>query len=318
MAVPSSTYTLVMKSLAVALVLTIMTSFPHDAVAASGGAMGGGFSSRGGSRSSYSSRSRDHYWTRSSMNYNYVYREYRGGCCGYRQNYTPPRQNGMQEKYMEGFLYASVAIGVIFVLALIVLTYFDKIGPKTSVVKLQVALKGTACSLQRDLNHIALKADTTTQEGYKYVLEESAKALLRHSEFWLLSYLSENIRSDEHQAERLFYDLSFQERSKFDEETLVNVDNHQEQKSTLEIVSTSASPFIVVNLLVATARQLNLSPIHSVSDLKDILKQLGGLPKSEILAAHVLWTPQDENDYLSPERLLQDYPNLMDLKSKLD
>ncbi|XP_078172573.1 FLUCTUATING-LIGHT-ACCLIMATION protein 1, chloroplastic-like [Carex rostrata] len=318
MVVPSWMHTLATKSMALGLLLTIMTSFPHDAVAASGGAMGGGFSSRGVSRSSsgsgYRSRdpySRDHYST-------YVYREYRGGCCGYRQNYTPPRQNGMHEKYMEGFIYASIAFGVIFVLAFIALTYFDKIGTKTSVVKLQVALKGTACSLQRDLNHIALKADTSTQEGYKYILEESAKALLRHSEFWLLSYLSENTRSDEHQAERLFYDLSFQERSKFDEETLVNVDNHQEQKSTLEIVSTSASPFIVVNLLVAVTRQLKLSPIHSVSDLKDVLKELGGLPKSEILAAHVLWTPQDENDYLSPERLLQDYPNLMDLRSKLD
>ncbi|KAJ3697539.1 hypothetical protein LUZ61_001244 [Rhynchospora tenuis] len=291
------------------LILVLIVSFSHIAAAASGGAMGGGFSSARISKASYSTGSRYAYSTPSTT---YVYRD---SCCGSRRVYTLLHQNGMEERDMRIFFIAVVVSGVIIAL---LLAYFDKNRPKPSIIKLQVALKGQGCSLQQDLNNIALKADTSTKEGYKYVLEESARALLRNSEHWLLSYLSEQTKCDEKQAENLFYELSFEERSKFDEETLVNIDNHQEQKSVLEDVSTSATPFIVVNVILATAGPLKLSPINTATDLKAILKKLGGLAKREILAAHVLWTPQDENDQLSAERVFQDYPLLTEFKDKLD
>ena len=53
-------------------------------------------------------------------------------------------------------------------------------GDSISVVKIQVGLLGTARSLQRDLERIADKADTSSPEGLHYVLEETALALLRN------------------------------------------------------------------------------------------------------------------------------------------
>jgi uncharacterized membrane protein len=41
---------------------------------------------------------------------------------------------------------------------------------KYSVLKLQVGLLGMARTLQRDLDRIAQRADTTTEEGLHYVL----------------------------------------------------------------------------------------------------------------------------------------------------
>ncbi|KAJ4755815.1 Myelin-associated oligodendrocyte basic protein isoform 1 [Rhynchospora pubera] len=310
MELPSSSYPLARKSMALVLILVLIVLLSHNAAAASGGAMGGGFSSARISKASYSTSTRSRY-TYSTPYTTYVYRD---SCCGSRRTYTLLHQNGMEERDMRVFFIAVLVSGVMITL---LLAYFDKNRSMPSVIKLQVALKGQGCSLQQDLNDIALKADTSTQEGYKYVLQESARTLLRNSEYWLLSYLSEQTKCDENQAENLFYELFFEERSKFDEETLVNIDNHQEQKRMSD-VSTSSTPFIVVNVILATAGPLKLSPINTATDLKAILQKLGGLAKREILAAHVLWTPQDENDHLSAERVFQDYPLLTEFKDKLD
>ncbi|KAJ4756246.1 hypothetical protein LUZ62_090651 [Rhynchospora pubera] len=294
--------------MALSLLLVLIALFLHDTAAASGGAMGGSFSSKASS----SSRSRHVYSTSSTT---YVYRD---SCFGSRRIYTVHQicRMGSGGGDIRSFFIAVFALGAMVVIAY---TIYDRYRPKPSVVKLQVALNGKACSLQQDLNHIALKTDTSTQDGYKYILEESAKALLRHSEYWLSSHLLERTCHEGKEAETLFSNISFEERCKFDEETLVNIDNHQEQQNTREAaVFTSANPFIVVNMIVATDGPLKLSPINSATDLKDILKKLGGLAKSEILAAHVLWTPQDENDHLSAERVLKDYPLLTELKDKSD
>ncbi|KAJ1696778.1 hypothetical protein LUZ63_005290 [Rhynchospora breviuscula] len=294
--------------MALSLLLVLIALFFHDTAAASGGAMGGSFSSKASS----SSRSRRVYST------SYTTYAYRDSCFGSRRIYTVHQIRMGSRGDIHSFFIAVFALGAMVVIAY---TLYDRYRPKPSVIKLQVmtfALDGKACSLQQDLNHVALKADTSTQDGYKYILEESAKALLRHSEYWLSSHLLERTSHDGKEAETLFYDISFEERSKFDEETLVNIDNHQEQKNTREAVSTSANPFIVVNVIVATDGPLKLSPVNSATDLKDILKKLGGLAKSEILAAHVFWTPQDENDHLSAERVFQDYPLLTGFKDKLD
>ncbi|KAJ3697094.1 hypothetical protein LUZ61_000799 [Rhynchospora tenuis] len=304
MTVPSFPHTLATKSMALSLFLVLIALFLHDTVAASGGAMGGGFSSK----STSSSRSSHVYSTPSTA---HVYRD---SSFGSHRIYTvhQVRTGGGDIRI---FFIAVFAMGVMVAIAY---TIYDRYRPQPSVIKLQVALNGKACSLQQDLNHIALKADTSTEDGYKYILEESAKALLRHSEYWLSSHLLERTSHDGKEAETLFNDISFEERSKFDEEKLVNIDSHQEQKNMREAVPTSANPFIVVNVIVATDGPLKLSPINSATDLKDILKKLGGLAKSEMLAAHVLWTPQDENDHLSAERVFQDYPLLTELKDKSD
>ncbi|KAJ4791190.1 Myelin-associated oligodendrocyte basic protein isoform 1 [Rhynchospora pubera] len=311
MAVSSSPQPLATKSMALALILVLIASFTYDAAAASGGAMGGGFSSSETSSRSSSSHGDSSHSTRSTT---YVYRD---SCCGYSRNRTPVPQNEMQGRDEDAaMLNFIITVFVIGMMVLIVLKFYKTdLRSKPSVVKLQVALNG-ACSLQQDLNNIARKANNSTQEGYKYVLEESAKALLRYSEFWLSSHLLERTAYDEKRAESIFYDISFEERCKFDAETLINIDNHKDEKNTWVVVSSSTSPnpFIVVNVIVATAGPLKLSPIISTAtDLRAILKKLGGLAKSEILAAHVLWTPQDENDRLSAERVFQDYPLLRKL-----
>ncbi|GJP58689.1 hypothetical protein CLOP_g2338 [Closterium sp. NIES-67] len=57
---------------------------------------------------------------------------------------------------------------------------------RSSVVRLQVGLLGTARKLQRDLDQMASRADTGSQEGLHTILQETVLALLRNPDYWHL------------------------------------------------------------------------------------------------------------------------------------
>lgn len=58
-------------------------------------------------------------------------------------------------------------------------------GERVAVGRLQVALLGSARQLQRDLDRIAARADTSSAEGLHYVLQETVLALQRNPDYWV-------------------------------------------------------------------------------------------------------------------------------------
>jgi uncharacterized membrane protein len=50
-----------------------------------------------------------------------------------------------------------------------------------------------------------------------------------------------------------------------------------------------------------------------LQDLQEALTMLGGLARDDIIAAELLWTPQEKGDAYSKDELLADYPNLMNV-----
>ncbi|KAK9691777.1 hypothetical protein RND81_09G219300 [Saponaria officinalis] len=233
-----------------------------------------------------------------------------------------------------GGLYAGPAIGVgvgagsslIFVLmgfaAFVLLSGFlsdrDEGGvlratEKTTVIKLQVGLLGMARSLQSDLNKIAESADTSTPEGLSYVLTETTLSLLRHPDYCISAYSSVDVKRSIDEGERRFNQLSIEERGKFDEETLVNVNNIKRQGSKSTRSTGFSNEYIVITILVAAEGVLKLPTINGSIDLKEALQKLASIPSSKTMAVEVLWTPQNENDTLSERELLEDYPLLRPL-----
>ncbi|CAA7041763.1 unnamed protein product [Microthlaspi erraticum] len=181
---------------------------------------------------------------------------------------------------------------------------------KTSVLKLQVGLLGSGRTLQEDFNRLAENADTSTLEGLSYVLTEATLALLRHPDYCISCYSSVDVKCKEEEGENLFNQLSIEERGKFDEETLVNVDSIKRQSSKIRTARGFANEYIVVTILVAAKGIQKLQPINGIEDLKEALQKLGSIPRNRIMAVEVLWTPQDENEVLSERELLEDYPLL--------
>ncbi|OMO96427.1 hypothetical protein COLO4_15282 [Corchorus olitorius] len=184
---------------------------------------------------------------------------------------------------------------------------------RTSVIKLQVGLSGMARSLQRQLNRIAEVADTSTSKGLSYVLTETALALLRHPDYCISAYSSVDVKRSIDDGEKLFNQLSIEERAKFDEETLVNVNNIRRQSTASQKASDFSNEYMMVTILVAAEGVHKLPPINGSKDLKEALQKLASIPTSKILAVEVLWTPQDENDTLSKKELIEDYPDLRPL-----
>ncbi|KAL2333127.1 hypothetical protein Fmac_014340 [Flemingia macrophylla] len=64
-------------------------------------------------------------------------------------------------------------------------------------------------------------------------------------------------------------------------------------------------------MLVAAKGAHKLPNVNGAEDLKRVLQKLRTLLlSSKLLAGEVLWTPQKEDDTLSKQKLLEDYPQL--------
>ncbi len=184
-----------------------------------------------------------------------------------------------------------------------------------TVAQVKVGLLASARQLQKEINALALEADTQSPEGLSQLLQEVSLSLMRYSDYWVYGY-AEAEKLPLSQAESLFYRASLQERSKFSAETLTNRNNQIQQLSQAALPqSTRRIPdvgeYLVVTLLVAYRGNLGTLPVvKSVAELRQWLMQLASIPAERIVAIEVLWTPQLEGDTLSAEALLTEYPEM--------
>ncbi|WKA03111.1 hypothetical protein VitviT2T_021241 [Vitis vinifera] len=298
------------KPAVVAVILGLLLMYdPNSALAASGGRMGGRSFSSGSSSSSRS------------------YRTAPSGGLSYSAPYFGPSPFSGGGVYVGPAVGVGVGAGSSFFLILMGFAAFMLVSgflsdrsegvltatDKTTVLKLQIGLLGMARELQRDLNLIAETADTSTTEGLSYILTETTLALLRHPDYCISGYSSVDVKRSIEEGEKRFNRLSLEERGKFDEETLVNVNNIKKQSTTSHRVSGFRNEYIVITILVAAEGVHKLPTINGSGDLKEALQKLGSIPSSRTLAVEVLWTPQNENDTLSERELLEDYPLLRPL-----
>ncbi|KAI5326589.1 hypothetical protein L3X38_035663 [Prunus dulcis] len=302
-------------AMAAVLLGLLLMSDPNSALAASGGRVGGNsFSSRSSSRSYSVPRTSS---SRPGFSYSAPY--YAPSPFGF---------SGGGGVYVGPAFGFGVGAGSSFFLILTGFAAFVLVSgflsdrsegsvltatEKTSVLKLQVGLLGMGRALQRDLNRIAETADTSTSEGLGYVLTETTLALLRHPDYCISGYSSVAQKRGIEDAEKRFNQLSIEERGKFDEETLVNVNNIKRQSSSSQRANGFRNEYIVITILVAAEGVHKLPAINGSGDLKEALQKLGSIPSNKILAVEVLWTPQNEIDTLSERELLEDYPLLRPL-----
>ena len=186
-------------------------------------------------------------------------------------------------------------------------------GDSISVVKIQVGLLGTARALQRDLERIADKADTSSPEGLHYVLEETVLALLRNPEYCVYGYATTKTCRGPEQAEETFNDFSLDERGKFEKETLVNVNARKKTAAVGGAPSDDTNDYILVTILAACDGGVKIPEITDSTALKTALKRLGAVRVDALQAVEVLWTPQEVGDALTSDELLRDYPRLAQL-----
>nr|WP_290223378.1 DUF1517 domain-containing protein [Trichocoleus desertorum] len=315
--------------LLVGLVLTLALSNADGALAArSGGRIGGG-SFRAPSRGPTYSAPRS--YTPGPGGYGGGYGYGYGGGGGFSPLFFIPFLGG-------GGLSGLFGILIFFAIANFLVSTFRRVSagtdgeslgydaysdnPAVSVAKLQVGLLAEARTLQADLNRIAEAADTSSSEGLTQVLQEASLALLRHPEYWVYAG-SESQQTRLSAAESQFNRLALAERSKFGEETLTNFNTRRQLKSANDSALTVAEPggaltntsqapseYIVVTILVGTQGKFQFPAINSTDELRRALSQIGAIPSEQLLAVEILWTPQAEDDTLTTDDMLAEYPNL--------
>nr|ADN16977.1 protein of unknown function DUF1517 [Gloeothece verrucosa PCC 7822] len=192
-------------------------------------------------------------------------------------------------------------------------------SPQISVGKVQVGLLASARYLQKDLNELALRADTSTPQGRANVLQEASLALLRHPEYWVYG-MTESQKTSLDSAEAKFNQWALTERSKFTQETLSNVNNLlTEGEATRPSLPEAAGQlakldesgeYLIATIIVGVEGQLDLPKVNDSQDLRNALQTLGGIGSDRLLAVEVLWSPQAEGDTLTSDDILAAYPNL--------
>lgn len=185
-------------------------------------------------------------------------------------------------------------------------------NPKVTVSKVQVGLLADAKELQKELNDLAQRADTATASGRSMVLQEATLSLLRHPEYWVYGKTESNVSQLE-SAETEFNRLALSERSKYDEETLSNVEGNFRESERETNSDEILSEYIVVTVLAGIQGKAELPKTNSADDLRQALRQLGSTGSENLLAVEIIWTPQAEGDTLSNDDLLAAYPDLQRL-----
>ncbi|CAN0179989.1 unnamed protein product [Ectocarpus sp. 13 AM-2016] len=205
-------------------------------------------------------------------------------------------------------------------------------GKGVDVIKLQFAInccdRGSN-SILGVLEDVSARGDTGTRLGLAEVVSEISFALGRRSSDWVAS-ASELEHFDDpntERAEATFSQYSVHLRAKIKRETksLVRGKNISVQRSREEGSSAAPGrPTVAVVCLVIALRGdalqrlgLDKNVNSSISGPKSALQAIssGSLSDAghDLLAAEVLWTPEEPWEALSKEDAMEDFPDLSDL-----
>jgi uncharacterized membrane protein len=191
-------------------------------------------------------------------------------------------------------------------------------NPQVSIAQIQVGLLADARNVQSKLDQLATTINAETATGRMHLLQETSLELLRHPEYWTYAKTStQQAKLD--RAEAVFNQLSLAERGKFTTETLSKVNNQLRQSASPAVLNSTGEmataeqergEYIIVTLLVAATRSIQLPKINGDSDLRQALQTLGSLDASALVAIEAIWTPQANGDALTTDDILAHYPDL--------
>jgi uncharacterized membrane protein len=194
----------------------------------------------------------------------------------------------------------------------------DVYNPQVSIAQIQVGLLANARSVQTKLDQLAQTTNAETASGRMHLLQETSLELLRHPEYWTYGKTStQQAKLD--RAEAVFNQLSLAERGKFNTETLSKVNNQLRQADTNAVLNSTGElataeqeygEYIIVTLIVAATRPVQLPKINGEADLRQALQTLGSLDGSALVAIEAIWTPQANGDALTTDDIIAYYPDL--------
>ena len=158
-------------------------------------------------------------------------------------------------------------------------------------------------SLYGRLQSIARTADTNSYSGLQRLVSDTCLAMLRSNKDWLAARTkSETAGVFSNDVESGYNRLVVQERAKWEVE-----------QNALTRTSAGQPTYFVATLVVLLRSGSKLPDITGVGDLRDAISQLAGdvTVEDNLIAAEVLWTPEDDNDTMDREDMFMNFPELV-------
>ena len=200
----------------------------------------------------------------------------------------------------------------------------EKDNDIVTVTQIQIAMIAENGEPKQSLSDIATKLDWSTSFGRNTALRATVQLLMTASEHWThVNGNSTTVRSREY-GKHQFENLSRVARSKFEEESLTNIDGNIQVSSasprksdgtalidSIDSEEGASDNYVIVTLIVGTAHdQPLLYGIKSADQLARKLGQLKAIEPDYLLMYELLWSPQNEQEILTAAELKDKYPNL--------
>jgi len=308
--------------LAFLLAVSLTAGFPQDAEARSGGRVGGGSFSRRPVQTQSRQYAAPAASTVGGGSTTIVApRPYIGGGIGIMPYYYPS-PFGYGATMMMGPSIGNIILlgGIAFVGYKIVTANQeeDEFGynPEVNVCKIQVA---TYCenrgpsSVLGTVSRLADTVDTEDQDSLSSLVSDVSLALLRKESDWISAKIETYTTKDEDEAEQKFSELSLKERSKIERETVNRVrgtdkSDAREGEGKLEDIGKPTSAVITL-ILALQGRTIN--ECKDLASLRSALSTIGSdvTGNDALMAAEVMWTPEEAWETVTPDEIIMDYPD---------
>jgi uncharacterized membrane protein len=182
-----------------------------------------------------------------------------------------------------------------------------------TVAQLDLALLRSAKSVPSDLHRLVTASDTSTREGYSQLLQDAALLLLRNKQYWKAAAFDSSVVGYD-QAEGAYNQRTLAARQRLTYETVTNVGGRVRHGSAPAGAATmpddSGGGTIVVTLVAAVMAPLPKQPEMSAQTVESYLQALAGAPAEALEAAEVVWVPDKDEEPLTDDEALMQFPNL--------
>ncbi len=280
-----------------------------------GGGFGGGSSSGGGSYNSGGSRSGGGY----SIPPVIILPGGGGYNSGYNNNYNSyGGYSGGSSAGLGGLLVLLLVVGVIGFVGFSLWRAFARRGAGAAgltssarAMKVQLML-AEGDEVKRDLQEIAGEGDSSSNEGLSVMMQNAVLSLLRHPDRWMYGAIEEQ-KGEGSAAENAVVRWATDARSKFTDQTTSNYSGKRSVDKPRDATE-KGGLYLVVTLIGASFNWPSLPDAAiNTKRMRDALSQLSSLSFDDLIRIDVVWSPDQEGEFLSSDEALELYPSLTKL-----
>ncbi|GGJ22484.1 DUF1517 domain-containing protein [Deinococcus roseus] len=180
-------------------------------------------------------------------------------------------------------------------------------GGQAQAVKVQILL-AEGDEVKAAMQRIAQTGDASSNQGLASMLNEAALNVLRHPDRWMYAYLDTG-SGNEGQMDGKVRAWAAEARSDFTEQTTSNYGKYQRTDAKFE----KGGVYLAVTLMAASSNLPALSKDVSPTSVREVLNILAGLSGTGLVRIDVVWSPDQEGEFLSEDEALIKYPELTKL-----